>query len=153
MTASTYESEVRVGRDEVHADERRRRLVEENCNLQYRLHARPLFRYLLRLTLGDRGQAEDYLHETFLRTWRWLQDHAVDPVITRPWLFTAARRIVIDGVRTQRARPTEVATIHLNLLPQPDNEIERLVQGCDPPPAHRTQWPGAPLYRRDTPPR
>ena len=34
--------------------------------------------YLLRLTLGDRAEAEDHLQETFLRAWRWLQEHPVD---------------------------------------------------------------------------
>jgi RNA polymerase sigma-70 factor (ECF subfamily) len=128
MTASICEFETPADQDEVRAEARRRRLVEENCNLLYRLHAPPLFRYLLRLTLGDYGEAEDYLQETFLRTWRWLQENTVDPEIMRPWLFTVARRIVIDGVRARRARPTEVAVTDMNLFSQPDMDIERLVQ-------------------------
>jgi hypothetical protein len=46
----------------------------------------------------------------------------------RPWLYTVARRIVIDGLRARQARPTEVSATNLNLLSQPDNDIERLVQ-------------------------
>jgi RNA polymerase sigma-70 factor, ECF subfamily len=104
--------ETPAGQDDVLTEERRRRLVEENYDLLYRLHARPLFRYLLRLTLGDHREAEDCLQETFMR----------------PWLYTVARRIVIDGVRARQARPTEVSATDMNLLSQPDTEIERMVQ-------------------------
>jgi RNA polymerase sigma-70 factor (ECF subfamily) len=92
------------------------------------LYARPVFRYLLRLTLGDHREAEDYLQETFLRSWRWLQEHTVDPKITLPWLYTVARRIFIDGVRARQARPIEVVATNLNLPSQPDSDIERVVQ-------------------------
>jgi RNA polymerase sigma-70 factor (ECF subfamily) len=128
MTASICDVETAVDQDETGAERRRRRLVEENYDLLYRQHARPLFRYLLRLTLGDYREAEDYLQETFLRTWRYLQEHTVDPKIMRQWLYTVARRIVIDGLRAKRARPTEVAATDLNLPSQPDCAIERLVQ-------------------------
>jgi RNA polymerase sigma-70 factor, ECF subfamily len=131
MTASICEIETPVEQDEVRAEALRRRLVEENYDRLYRLHARPLFRYVLRLTLGDYREAEDCLQETFLRTWRWLQEHAVDPGIMRPWLFTVARRIVIDRVRARQARPTEMPVIDMNLLSQPDIDIERLVQVHD----------------------
>jgi len=110
------------------AGERHRRQVEENYDLLYRLHARPLFRYLMRLTLGDRREAEDYLQETFLRSWRWLQERTVDPRIMRPWLYTVARRIVIDGVRAKQARPNEVSLTDPSRLSHPDSDIERLVQ-------------------------
>src|SRR6266704_1179802 len=42
---------------------------EETMELIYRLHGRPLFRYLLRMTLGDRREAEDLVQETLLRAW------------------------------------------------------------------------------------
>jgi RNA polymerase sigma-70 factor, ECF subfamily len=44
-----------------------------------------------------------------------LQEHTVDPAIMLPWLYTVARRIVIDGVRARLARPTEVLATDLNL--------------------------------------
>jgi RNA polymerase sigma-70 factor (ECF subfamily) len=128
MTTSICDIETRADEDDRFAEARRRRMVEENYDLLYRLHARPLFRYLLRLTLGDRREAEDYLQDTFLRTWRWLQEHTVDPQVMRPWLYTVARRIVIDGVRAKQARPTEVSAADLNLLSRPDNDIEKLIQ-------------------------
>jgi RNA polymerase sigma-70 factor (ECF subfamily) len=74
----------------------------------YRTNARPLYRYILRLTFGNREEAEDHLQETFLRAWRWVQQHPSDLTTLRPWLFTVARRIVIDASRSRRVRPTEV---------------------------------------------
>lgn len=127
MTASLCEIETPADRGGVRAEQHRRRLVEENYERVYREHVRPLFRYLLRLT-GDRREAEDCLQETFLRTWRSLQERTVHPQITRPWLFTVARRIVIDGVRARQARPSEVAATDPNLLSHPDSEIEWVVQ-------------------------
>jgi RNA polymerase sigma-70 factor (ECF subfamily) len=128
MTASICEVDTLVDQHEVLADAHQRRLVEETYDQLYRLHARPLFRYLLRLTLGDHREAEDCLQETFLRTWRWLQEKTVDPEMMRPWLFTVARRIVIDGLRARQARPTETSVIDMNRLAQPDANLERLVQ-------------------------
>jgi RNA polymerase sigma-70 factor (ECF subfamily) len=129
MTTSTYADARTAGRPDVTPPaEGCRRPVEETYDLLYRLHARPLFHYLLRLTLGDHREAEDYLQETFLRAWRWLLDRTVDPEIMRPWLYTVARRIVIDGVRAKQARPIEVFTTDLNRLSKSDTDIERLVQ-------------------------
>jgi RNA polymerase sigma-70 factor (ECF subfamily) len=128
MTASICDIETLPDPDEGRTEKCPGRLVEEDYDLLYRTHARPLFRYLLRQTLGDYREAEDYLQETFLRTWRWLQEHTVDPKVMRPWLYTVARRIVIDGVRARRARPAEVSAADLSLLSKPDNDIERLVQ-------------------------
>ncbi len=70
---------------------------EETMELIYRLHGRPLFRYLLRMTLGDRREAEDLVQETLLRAWRYMQDHAADAQSLRPWLFTVARHLSIDA--------------------------------------------------------
>jgi RNA polymerase sigma-70 factor (ECF subfamily) len=80
----------------------------DEWQLLYRNSARPLYRYLLRLTFGNRQEAEDHLQETFLRAWRWVQQHPADLTTMQPWLFTVARRIVIDSGRSRRVRPTEV---------------------------------------------
>jgi DNA-directed RNA polymerase specialized sigma24 family protein len=42
----------------------------DEWQLMYRTNARPLYRYILRLTFGNREEAEDHLQETFLRAWR-----------------------------------------------------------------------------------
>ncbi|WP_410971757.1 sigma factor, partial [Salmonella sp. SAL4437] len=59
----------------------------------------------LRLTGGDRAQAEDVVQETLLRAWKHPEALAGRPV--RPWLFTVARNLVVDAHRAKRARPTE----------------------------------------------
>jgi RNA polymerase sigma-70 factor, ECF subfamily len=71
-------------------------------------HAGPLLGFVLRLTGGDRGAAEDVVQETLLQAWR--HPEALDPARgpLRPWLLTVARRLVIDQHRARRARPQEV---------------------------------------------
>ncbi|MGN6612274.1 MAG: sigma-70 family RNA polymerase sigma factor [Angustibacter sp.] len=88
-------------------------------------HAAALWRYCLRLTAGDRARAEDVVQETMLRAWRRLPDLDDTRMSLRPWLFTVARRIVIDEWRSQRTRP-EVAVAE---LPEPasDDESDQLL--------------------------
>jgi len=67
-------------------------------------HAGALWAYVVRLT-GDRGRAEDVVQETLLRAWRnpgVLNQAKGSP---RAWLFTVARRIVIDDWRSRQSRP------------------------------------------------
>ncbi|MGK5550457.1 sigma-70 family RNA polymerase sigma factor [Actinomadura kijaniata] len=71
----------------------------------YREHGGPLLGYVLRLTGGDRPQAEDVVQETLLRAWRHPEALAGRPA--RPWLFTVARNLVVDAHRARRARPPE----------------------------------------------
>ncbi|RFU43353.1 sigma-70 family RNA polymerase sigma factor [Actinomadura logoneensis] len=71
----------------------------------YREHGGPLLGYVLRLTGGDRPQAEDVVQETLLRAWRHPEALSGRPV--RPWLFTVARNLVVDAHRARRARPPE----------------------------------------------
>lgn len=66
-------------------------------------HARALWAFALRLVGGDRARAEDVVQETLLRAWR---DRVVLESTTagaRAWLFTVARRLVIDEWRSSRA--------------------------------------------------
>jgi len=87
-----------------------------------------LFTYLIKITLGDRALAEDLLQETFLRAWRYLQAHNdVDIEAFRPWLFTVARRLMIDALRARRARPPEVMYEDTGPASRTQNAIEDLV--------------------------
>src|SRR5690606_28413428 len=61
----------------------------------YSEHGGPLFGYVLRLTGGDRSQAEDVVQETLLRAWKHPESLVGRPV--RPWLFTVARNLVVDA--------------------------------------------------------
>jgi RNA polymerase sigma-70 factor, ECF subfamily len=100
---------------------------DASIDVLYRLHGRPLYRYLLRVTLGDRREAEDLLQETVFRAWRYLQDHSLDLERLRPWLFTVARRAAIDGARARKARPTEVILTDLGTLPAAHDDIDRML--------------------------
>jgi RNA polymerase sigma-70 factor (ECF subfamily) len=71
-------------------------------------HAASLFAYLYRLTLGDRGLAEDLLQETMLRAWRHIRQVPPDYESQRRWLFTVARHAAIDAARNRGRRPSEV---------------------------------------------
>jgi RNA polymerase sigma-70 factor (ECF subfamily) len=89
--------------------------------------AEPLFRFLLRMTLGRRQLAEDLLQETYLRAWRNLGQLPVEPAQARPWLFTVARRVAIDAARARDARPAEVGAFDVGLLCAPENLADRVV--------------------------
>jgi RNA polymerase sigma-70 factor (ECF subfamily) len=71
----------------------------------YARHARPLLAYVERLVGGDRQRAEDIVQETLLRAWQHAGDLTVEDA--RPWLFTVARHLVIDGDRSRRLRPVD----------------------------------------------
>lgn len=74
-------------------------------------HAAALWAYALRLTAGDRARAEDVVQETLLRAWR--NPKVLDRADSaRSWLFTVARRIVIDEWRTPRSK-SEVTVAEL----------------------------------------
>jgi RNA polymerase sigma-70 factor, ECF subfamily len=67
-------------------------------------HAHALLSYVIGLTGGDRGRAQDIVQETLLRAWR-------NPAVLertagsgRSWLFTVAKRIVIDQWRSANRR-------------------------------------------------
>ena len=79
-------------------------------------HAGPVFGFVLRLTGGDRGRAEDVVQETMLQAWR--HPEALDPARgpLRPWLLTVARRLAIDQHRARQARPPETGDDGLEAL-------------------------------------
>ncbi len=71
-------------------------------------HAGPLWAYVVTLTGGDRGRAEDVVQETMLRAWRNPSVLDQSHSSARAWLFTVAKRIVIDDWRARRVRPEHV---------------------------------------------
>jgi RNA polymerase sigma-70 factor (ECF subfamily) len=87
-----------------------RSAVDEQALMQalHDEHAAALWAFAVRLTGGDRQAAEDVVQETLLRAWR----HPNSPAFSaaqvgsaRGWLYTVARRIVIDEWRARSARP------------------------------------------------
>lgn len=72
-------------------------------------HAQALWAYVVNLTNGDRARAQDVVQETMLRAWRNPQVLDQSQGSARGWLFTVAKRIVIDEWRSTKSRP-EVIT-------------------------------------------
>nr|WP_283818561.1 sigma-70 family RNA polymerase sigma factor [Jatrophihabitans telluris] len=76
-------------------------------------HAGALWAFAVRLTGGDRAAAEDVVQETLLRAWKQTDN----PVFAdnhsraaRTWLYTVARRIVIDEWRARKVRPEKLVS-------------------------------------------
>ena len=76
----------------------------------YRRHAPALLRHLER-HLRDRADAEDVLHETFLRVFEGRGSYDGRGQF-RPWLFTIATRLALDTHR-QRRRRADLLQQHL----------------------------------------
>jgi RNA polymerase sigma-70 factor (ECF subfamily) len=89
--------------------------------------AEPLRRFLLRLTFGEHHLAEDLLQETLLRAWRSLDHLPDDRDDLRRWLFTVARRLVIDAARARHCRPPEVAGADFTRMPDERDAYEGVI--------------------------
>ena len=92
----------------------------------YRQYRVPLLAYVLRLTAGDRQQAEDIVQETMLRAWRQAAKLDLTEPSLMPWLATVARRIVIDDKRRKSARPAETGDGMLENAPAADTTEDML---------------------------
>ena len=88
---------------------------EELIRALYAEHGSSLLAFIQRLTNGDRAAAEDIVQETLLRAWRHSGELDVDRI--RPWLFTTARRLVVDARRARDARPVEAPAGELSDAP------------------------------------
>jgi RNA polymerase sigma-70 factor (ECF subfamily) len=112
---------------------------EELLDALYAEYAGPLLEYVQRLLGGDRHQAEDIVQETLLRAWRHAAELSSDDA--RPWLFTVARRLVVDGYRRRGARPRPVAAeAVIGAVPAPD-ELEGALLAWEVTEALRTLSP------------
>jgi RNA polymerase sigma-70 factor (ECF subfamily) len=89
-------------------------------------HAAELWRFCLRLLENDRGRAEDVVQETMLRAWRHRAGLEGPPQAVRAWLFTVARRIVIDQWRSGRSR-SELSFAEVPEDGDPDDRSDELL--------------------------
>ncbi|GAB4083859.1 sigma-70 family RNA polymerase sigma factor [Myceligenerans cantabricum] len=71
-------------------------------------HAGALYRYVVRRT-DDEEEARDVVQETLLRAWRHPEVLQRSEEAVRAWLFTVARNLVVDHLRSAR-RTREHAT-------------------------------------------
>lgn len=97
---------------------------EELVRALYDEHATALFAYVLRLVGGDRHRAEDVVQETLFRAWRNPDSLAPSRGPVRPWLWTVARHVVVDGERARRSRPQEVTDAATHVVAV-DDSIDR----------------------------
>jgi RNA polymerase sigma-70 factor (ECF subfamily) len=67
-------------------------------------YAASLWSFAVRLTGGDRARSQDVVQETMLRAWRKPSVLDEEHGSARAWLFTVARRIVVDEWRSARSR-------------------------------------------------
>ncbi|GAB2931082.1 sigma-70 family RNA polymerase sigma factor [Micromonospora polyrhachis] len=104
---------------------------EQELERLYRSNFAPLFAYVVKLTLGDAAKAEDIVQDTMLRAWQHMDELGLTHETARPWLFTVARRIVIDQLRARAARPTEVHSDVLEFWPVADDAIERTLDAIE----------------------
>jgi RNA polymerase sigma-70 factor, ECF subfamily len=81
---------------------------DEQLGELYEEHSAALLTFVSRLTMGDSQWAEDVVQETLIRAWRTMVSAQTGQPPVRAWLFTVARRIVIDGIRRRSVRPPEV---------------------------------------------
>ena len=113
--------------------------------LLYRRHAPSLLAYLERV-LGGRADAEDILHETFLRVFQGRGRYSGRGRF-RGWLYTVATRLAWDRLRRQRRRGELIKNVFEGTAPAgaPDplrnaeqSQILRRVESAlgDLPPAY-----------------
>ena len=82
----------------------------------YDRHNRLVFGLILRI-VGDRGEAEDILQDTFVRVWNRADIYDARIAGPLPWIVRVARNRAIDRLRARRVRAavdapaTDVATI------------------------------------------
>jgi RNA polymerase sigma-70 factor (ECF subfamily) len=100
----------------------------------YTEHAAALRAYAQRLLGGDRFHAEDVVQETFLRAWR--HGGRLRGETARGWLFTVARRVVIDRHRRREPEPTERRSPESG-----SDELEQALLSWDVTAAFRTLSP------------
>ncbi len=84
---------------------------EELVRALHAEHGAALWNYATGLLRGDRARAQDVVQETLLRAWRHPTALAAASS-QRSWLFTVARRIVIDQWRSSLHHP-EAITDHV----------------------------------------
>jgi RNA polymerase sigma-70 factor, ECF subfamily len=91
------------------------------------VHGPVLLAFLTRLTRGDVHRAEDIVQEALLRAWRNPEARNADGRWSRAWIFTVAKRILIDQIRAADIRPEELSDEHIDEHVHDDDPIDRLL--------------------------
>ena len=88
-------------------------------------HGAELFGYARR-SLGDPAAAEDVVQETFVRAWRARDRFDSGLGTLRTWLFTIARRVVIDHARSRAIRRSDPRPVDVAVA---DDAVEKAMVG------------------------
>ena len=94
---------------------------EGGLRLAFLAHGGELYGYARR-SLGDPAAAEDVVQETFVRAWKARDRFDTNLGTLRTWLFTIARRVVIDHARSRAVRQSDPLPAELAVA---DDEMER----------------------------
>jgi RNA polymerase sigma-70 factor, ECF subfamily len=91
----------------------------------YEEHVEAVFNYCL-FRVGDRDLAEDLTADAFERAWRARDSFQPDRAGFPTWLFTIARRVVIDMQRKTARHPMmPLSTSHQDENPLPETQVEQ----------------------------
>ena len=98
---------------------------EAGLRVAFLTHGGELYGYARR-SLGDAAAAEDVVQETFVRAWRARDRFDSNLGTLRTWLFTIARRVVIDHARSRAVRQADPLPADLAVA---DDEMDRAMVG------------------------
>nr|WP_221382694.1 sigma-70 family RNA polymerase sigma factor [Actinoplanes polyasparticus] len=90
-------------------------------------HGPALLGYLTRQTRGDVHRAEDIVQETLMRAWRSPESRNEQGQWNSAWIYTVARRILIDQIRAAGARPIELQDTESDAHPMTEDPVETLI--------------------------
>ncbi len=93
----------------------------ETAERAFRRHYAQIYRYVRRRTDSD-AQAQDVTQEVFVDAVRRLERFAPGATPVLAWLYTVARRRLIDEVRRASRTPEAAPAAALDLVPAPDSE-------------------------------
>lgn len=98
---------------------------EDGLHAAFVAHGGELFGFARR-SLGDAGAAEEVVQETFVRAWRARERFDPSLGTLRTWLFTIARRLVIDHARARALRQADPLPEEVRLEA---DDVERAMLG------------------------
>ncbi len=96
----------------------------------YSRYSAPLFSLAVRM-VGDFGQAEELVQDTFVKIWR--NAASFDPRRSRPftWAVTITRRTCIDHLRKRRHNPVSTSLVPEEDLPREFSSVETVRRSAE----------------------
>ncbi len=101
--------------------------IEVDWNAVFRQELPRVYNYF-RYRLGDNALAEDLTSATFEKAWRAREKYKRDRAAFSTWLFTIARNVAIDHLRTHRAH---VSFDALEQIPAPNSPHEAYMRQAE----------------------